>query len=150
MARGIRLADIGAFAAAETDFSKAVELAPQNPHVLALRAACLAENGQPERAIPDFEQALTYSAGNRWRDGVPIDVAASILSERTPLFATFRTDDYFQRLAHAVRHLTQGTLRQQHWTSLEVGMEQLYAPAALALLAGEIRAVAAVASEDTR
>jgi serine/threonine protein kinase/tetratricopeptide (TPR) repeat protein len=135
LARGKRMAELGRFDEAEADFNKAVELAPEDSHVLAARAVFFADYGQSARGAADFEAALKPMQ-ERYRAGVPIDVAVAARSDLDPVLAAFHTDDGLQRLA---RILTTHEIRHQHIPKMDwTASEQAYIPACLALLNNDL------------
>src|SRR4029450_4351550 len=83
LARGRRLVELGRLEEAEADFNEAVELAPNDPDVLAARAVFLADSGKPDRAAADFHAALNLfgETNPQWRCGQPIMQQAALREE---------------------------------------------------------------------
>ncbi len=113
LARGRRLAELGREGDAEAEFSKAVELAPDDPEVLAARGVFHADFGRPDQAAADFHAALnlfTDPDKPRWIWGQFIDLEAAQRDSVFEQLTALRPDDDFLWKARAALLLRAGDL----------------------------------------
>ncbi len=84
LARGRCLAALKRFDQTESDFNKAVELAPGRPDVRLARAVFLADRGLAEKAAEELHQAYLLLGGGATRDSAHPVAAVFLVAARHP------------------------------------------------------------------